>query len=107
MKGISKEDWKLFREKAPEWQERYMGKLIEEYVALLNSPGNPSERFWALDKRIRNDKRHPGVLLELNKSEAIFDIAGFIRRNVISIDDLAGFSDELIEAVKEIVTRKF
>ena len=26
---ISKSDWKLFREKLPEWQEKYMEKLVD------------------------------------------------------------------------------
>ena len=46
-------DWKLYREKLPEWQEAYMEQLIEEYAELLNSDKAASEKFWALDKRIR------------------------------------------------------
>ena len=29
--GCTEADWKLFRKRLPEWQERYMEKLIEEY----------------------------------------------------------------------------
>lgn len=28
MVEISKQDWKLFRERVPEWQEHYMERLI-------------------------------------------------------------------------------
>ena len=40
---ISKKDWKLFRERL--------------------KPA--SEKFWELEKRIKEDKRHPGVVMEL------------------------------------------
>ena len=32
---VSKKDWKLYREKIPEWQEAYMEKLIASYVKYL------------------------------------------------------------------------
>jgi hypothetical protein len=35
---ISKSDWKLFRERLPEWQEHYMERLTKEYIELLSSP---------------------------------------------------------------------
>ena len=103
---ISKRDWKLYREKIAQWQENYMDRLIKEYIELLRSKeGNPSDRFWELEKRIKQDRRHPGVILERKKSRAFFDIVNLIRLNVITIDDLEGFSEELQEAVKEILAR--
>ena len=57
----TKSDWKLFRELIPEWQEAYMERLNKEYIRLLSSEKDASEKFWALEKRIRQDKRKPGV----------------------------------------------
>ena len=105
MSEISKADWKLFREKVPEWQERYMEKLLQKYVKLLTSPGDASEHFWELEKRIRNDKKHPGVRMQLEKGEAIWDIAILIRKRVITVKDLDGFSQELKDAVAAILDR--
>jgi len=105
MVEISKSDWKLFRERVPEWQEHYMEHLTKEYIELLNSPGNASDHFWELEKRIRQDKKHPGVLLNLRRSDAIWDIAAFVGYEVISLDDLEGFSEDLIDAVKLILSR--
>ena len=102
---ISKSDWKLFREKLPDWQERYMEDLTKKYIELLSSPGNASDHFWALEKRMKKDKRHPGVLLEMNKSDAIWDIAMLVGENVITMDDLEGFSQDLFDAVKMILSR--
>jgi hypothetical protein len=53
MVEISKSDWKLFRERLPEWQEHYMERLTKEYIELLSSPGNASDHFWELEKRIK------------------------------------------------------
>lgn len=105
MSEITKADWKLFRERVPEWQERYMEKLLQKYVKLLTSPGDASEHFWELEKRIRNDKKHPGVMMQLEKGEAIWDIAILIRKKVITEKDLDGFSQELKDAVAAILER--
>ena len=101
---ISKRDWKLFREKVPVWQENYMESLINEYIMFLSDKNkNASDKFWNLEKRIKEDKRHPGVLMELRKSEAIWDIAYLIRLKVIEYEDLEDFSDELKIEVKRIL----
>lgn len=105
MIDISKQDWKLFREKLPEWQEAYMEKLIKEYSKLLYSPKPASDKFWALEDRIKKDKKNPGVILEVNKSEAIWDIATMIKKKVITTEDLNDFSGDLKDAVQEILER--
>lgn len=102
---ISKADWKLYRECVSDWQEHYMEQLNQEYVNLLTSPGNASDHFWELEKRIKQDKKHPGVLIELRKSTAIWDIAYFVRDKIITLDNLEGFSEDLIDAVKLILSR--
>lgn len=105
MVEISKRDWKLYRERLPEWQEHFMEQLTKEYIELLSGPGNASDRFWELEKRIKQDKKNPGVQIEVRKSEAIWDIAVFVGRGIITMDELDGFSEDLIEAVKLILNR--
>ena len=106
MYEISKKDWKLFREKLAGWQENYMEHLIKEYIKLLSKENvNASDKFWELEKRIKRDRRHPGVLIEMRKSNAIFDMVDLIRLKVITFDDLSDFSDELQETVKMILSR--
>ena len=105
MYEISKRDWKLFRERVPDWQEHYMERLTKEYIELLSASGNASDRFWALEKRIKKDKKHPGVMIEMSRSNAVWDIAAFVGYKAISLADLEGFSDELIEAVQLILSR--
>ncbi len=101
MTGISGKDWKLFQFKIASWQERYMGKLVKEYMEILKSQTNASKRFWDLEKRIKVDRKHPGVILEISKQDALMDIVRLIRFNVITMDDLEDFSDELKEKVKK------
>ena len=101
---ISKKDWKLFQEKLSGWQENYMEDLVEKYANFLNDDKKPaSEKFWELEKRIKEDKRHPGVIMKLCKSEIIWNIIRLIRLKVITYDDLLDFSDELQIEVKRIL----
>ena len=102
---ISKQDWKLFREKIPAWQESYMEKLNNEYINLLQSDSAPSEKFWALEKRIKNDKKNRGVLIRMNKQDMLFDLVCLIRDGVICFKDLEDFSSELKETIKFLIER--
>lgn len=102
---ISKKDWQLFREKLPEWQENYMDKLISEYISLLNDDKASSEKFWELEKRINNDKRSPGVCVQLRKSDMLSVLLGLIYDHVICYDDLNEFSSDVKKMVKSIAER--
>ena len=107
MKGITKADWKLFMEKVPEWQESYMERLLKEYVKMLQSKKPASTKFWDLDKRIKADKRNPGVQMQLDKGEAIFDIVTMINLGIITQGDLSDFSDSLKADVQELLDRNY
>ena len=82
-----------------------MNHLNKEYMSLLSADKKPSEKFWELEKRIKNDGHHPGVTIEVSKSDAISDILRLIRLDVITYDDLTDFSDELQQTVKMLLTR--
>lgn len=101
----SKGDWKLFRDRISEWQEAYMEHLLKEYIDLLNGAENASDKFWKLEERIKKDKKHSGVMIELSKGNMIFDIVGLINQGVITTADLEGFSDELKESVDFLLRR--
>ena len=82
------------------------GQLDKEYIVLLSAEDkNASDKFWKLEKRINKDKKHPGVIMEMSKSEAIWNIVDLIRLGVITYEDLADFSDDLKQAVKMILDR--
>lgn len=102
---FTKKDWALFRNKIVDWQESYMNKLNNEYIELLSDDANPSEKFWRLDKRIKEDRKKTGVQLEMSRSNLIYNIISLINEGAISCEDLDEFSDELKEAVSAFVER--
>ena len=91
--SFSEKDWKLFRARLPEWQEAYMGRLIDGYIELLQSEGNPSSRFWELEKRIHHDKKAAGVSVEMSRSRLSTNMLALLDEGAITLDDLDGFSD--------------
>lgn len=97
--GFTKMDWALFREKISDWQEAYMNKLNKEYIELLSGEGRPSEKFWTLEERIRNDKKDTGVQLKMSRSNCIPNIISLLNEEVITMEDLDEFSDELKETI--------
>ena len=88
-------DWKLFRKRVPEWQERYMAKLVGEYAAILAGSELPSTKFWKLEKRIGRDKRRAGVCTDMRRSAMFQDLLCLLNEKAITEDDLDGFSDGL------------
>lgn len=97
---VSKSDWKLFRERLP--QSLY-GTLGKKYMDLLGSNESASIKFWKLEKRIKNDNKNPGVVLQLRKSSMIFDIVSMINLKVITLDDVEDLSEELKDRIKTLL----
>ena len=100
MYQVIEKDWKLFRKLLPGWQEAYMERLVKEYIELLSSDRQASDKFWALDKRIKQDKRRTGVLARDVKRSNMFQlIINLIYEEAISEEDLIDFSEDLRDAV--------
>ena len=78
---------------------------FNQYVDFLSSDEAASTKFWEMDKRIKQDKKTPGVCMEINKREILFDIVRLLKDGVITFDDLVDFSDELKENVKALQQR--
>lgn len=96
MYEVKEQDWKLFRQRLPGWQEAYMGKLTQEYLLLLAGEGSAADRFWALDKRIRMDKKSTGVLArDVKRSNMVYHLVDLLADGAITGDDLKEFSGEL------------
>ena len=102
---VNEKDWKLFRKNLPDWQENYMEKLIKEYIEFLKGDGLASDKFWELEKKIKADKKNPGVLLQdVRRSNFHMHLASLVRCEVISIDDLKDFSDKTRETIERMVS---
>ena len=102
-KEISERDWKLFREKLPVWQETYIEKLNKKYIEILESSDSSAEKFWRLEKCIKNDKQKTGVVCEMSRSKMVVNIISLITEGVIDIDDLSEFGDDLKSTVKIVL----
>ena len=101
MYQVIEKDWKLFRKLLPGWQEVYMERLAKEYMELLSSDRQASDKFWELDKRIKQDKRCTGVLArDVKRSNMFQHIINLIYEEAISEDDLNEFSEDLRDAVE-------
>ena len=98
---VTEADWKLFRSKIAGWQERFMDKLVNEYSELLSGPEKlSSDKFWELEKRIKNDAKLKGVICEMRRSVMLYNLIELYRENAITDDDLDGFSEEIVRCVK-------
>ena len=96
----TKSDRKLFLERLPKWQEAYMDRLNREYIELLSSEtGNPSDRFWGLIDRIKEDCKSPGVRCKVDRVDLVFLMRDLMYDKVITADDLEGFSEKFKEAI--------
>ena len=102
---VNESDWELFRSRLPGWQEAYMNRLNQEYIALLSGPEKASDKFWTLEKRIRQDKRNTGVVAEVTRSMMETNIMDLLGEGAITLDDLDGFSDELQEKMAFLMQR--
>lgn len=76
-------------------------KLNKEYIEILSKEGYASFNFWELEKRIKEDKRYPGVIIrDLDKSNFDDYTLILIRDELITEDDIKDFSDEFKENIK-------
>lgn len=92
-------DWKLFRKRVPVWQERYMERLMEEYREILESEEVPAEKFRTLEKRIHQDKKSPGVVIDMRRSTMRDELLQMLFQGVIQLGDLEEFSQELRDSL--------
>ena len=106
MYQTKEQDWKLFRKKLPVWQEAYMDKRNQEYIGLLSGEGLASDKFWKLEKKIREDKRSIGVVVDMRRSQMYSNLLSLLANEIIREDDLDGFSEELAETVKNAAQRR-
>ncbi len=99
---MNEQDWRIFKSKVPAWQEGYMESLISEYIQLLQGKGTASDKFWALERRIREERKNPGVVMDMRRSTMHQNIISLLLQGIISMEDLNGFSEELIDTMKMI-----
>lgn len=63
-----------------------MDKLNKEYIALLSGEGNASDKFWKLEKRIREDKKDCGVQCTMSRSNQFYIMMSLLNEGAITLD---------------------
>lgn len=61
--------------------------------------GRDPEKWWKLEERIRHDKKSPGVIVEIRKSGALWQLLHLLADDVIRPEDLNEVSYDLRERV--------
>ncbi|MBD5543840.1 MAG: multidrug transporter [Lachnospiraceae bacterium] len=102
MNRFSEKDWKLFRCKIADWQEVYMDKLNKEYIEILSGEGNLSDKFWKLEKRIKEDKKDCGVYCKMSRTNQFYIMTSLLNEGAITMDD---FSDDLKDTIGHFAGR--
>mgnify|MGYP004937261611 FL=1 len=74
--------------------------MNKEYIVLLSGEGNASDKFWKLEKRIREDKKDCGVQCEMSRSNQFYMMLSLLNEESITFDDLEDFSDDLKDTMK-------
>ena len=72
-------------------------------MELMENAEVPSSAFWELEKRIKADRKHPRVVVELRKSEAVFILRTYLNDGIIDFVNLDGFRDELKDFLKGFI----
>ena len=101
MNRFSEKDWKLFRSKNADWQEVYMDKLNKEYIEILSGEGNPLDKFWKFEKRIKEDKKDCGVHCKMSRTNQFYIMTSLLNEGVITMD----FSDDLKDTIGHFAGR--
>lgn len=94
-------DWKKFRAIVPELRERYLRDRNTELAFILKGETlTPTEKFWAASERI---EEIGGILRacldDLRRSNMVHSLKLMYRHQMISDEDLSGFSEELRERI--------
>ncbi len=102
---VNEDDWILFRKRVGEWQQRIFRELVENYSFILSSPEQPSERFWKLRDTIERDLRISSLVLDIRRSKMDMNILTLLGDGVITLSDLEGFSDDVLEKARRYLQR--
>ena len=97
---VNENDWILFRKRVPGWQERIFSELVENYSSILASSGHSSERFWKQKDTLDRDLRIPSLILDMRRSKMDMHIMTLLGDGVITLSDLEGFSDDVLDKAK-------
>jgi len=94
-------DWKTFRNRVPEWRERYLRRKNKEIIGILTEENKtPTEQFWEAKERMEKETT---VLVDCldghSRSKMHLYLFLMHRHGLIEDSDLEEFSGELREEI--------
>lgn len=101
---MDKSDWKEFNRILPVLRERYLSERNKELILLLiDESQTPTERFWAVEKKTREEAKILTTCLDgYSKSQTPLYLINLCRHGFMKEEDLAGFSDEVKNFLKNM-----
>ena len=99
MKEVNEKDWKLFRSKIEEWNERYFNKVNQEYINILKGDESETTKYWKLRDKLKENKKDAIFQIEMRRSYLHINMINLMVDEIITKDDLEGFSEEFIEDI--------
>ena len=106
MEDCKESDWKLFRVKIVEWQNRYIERVNKKISKILaDEKISSAERFWKAEKLINREKKSTGVIIEMSRSTFKLNLLRLLKEKAITLDDLSDFSSELQDEIRKIWER--
>ena len=100
-------DWRAFRDLHAQALERYCAKVLSDVAAVSESAGLRSHaRYLKVYELIqeRNNEMAP-IFDDPRRSRALMQLALMYRNGLISLDELARFSEETRTKLKSLVER--
>ncbi|MFQ5544327.1 MAG: hypothetical protein ACE5HS_23195, partial [bacterium] len=94
-------DWKTFRNRVPEWRERYLRKKNKEIIRILTDENKtPTEQFWEAKEKMEKEAK---VLVDCldghSRSKMHWYLFLMYCHELIEDSDLVEFSGELRENI--------
>lgn len=108
MYNLIESDWKTFRRLTPEWRERYIKRINKKLLKTLSNPKETqTETFWdTKEKADKTAKILRDCLDGHSRSRMTRYFFTMLNHNMITLDDLTDFSEELQEHMEEF-TKQF
>jgi hypothetical protein len=103
MRDIKESDWKVFKRLREIAFERFCGRVLDE-IARINSESAKSkhERYAAIYQLVRErDKEIAPIFDHLRRSTAFRQVCSFRSHDLLTEQELAQFSPELVKSVEQ------
>jgi len=93
----TKSDWKLFRERLPDYRERYLQKRSKDFARMLQDPNKTgTEQLWDTYEAMSQEAKQLRRLLDgYHKSDTEMLLARLIRAGIAQLSDLEASSEDL------------